>query len=379
MTTRILKRAPAILFRYRPPGEVANGYFDDLLRADKFFATPPRKFKDDFDCRASIDSRGTKSEWLRYWNHNGQVLGLTGKAKSRFASEAVKIGVWKDPAKHEEVKDAIQARLDNSGVVCLTETALSGRMWDEYTEGGKGICLCFESFGSPFDEMLEVQYLPAHPTVRFDATADELVEAFLFAKTTPYAWEREWRKVYFNQGGGPKPIPASSLRAVLLGPTISSSDRHSVLQSLAKWKPHVFVLEVQHIASELTLVPVVHHRGNGLMPPIKEWVEPEPEGQNDLARLLEHLAAIPASDRRTPIDARMQRALQGLEMVLSVKHPPRPSEAASVRLALREARKIYVELIDSTGGAPTGYGPIAILLYRMVRAIELTLPTGVSL
>jgi hypothetical protein len=379
MTTRILKRAPAMLFRYRPPGEVTNGYFDDLLRTNEFFTTPPRKFKDDFDCRASIDSRGTRSEWLRYWKHNGHVLGLTGKAKARLASEAVNTGAWKDPAKHEEVKNAIQACLDNSGVVCLTENPLSGRMWDEYAEGGKGICLCFESFGSPFDEMLDVQYLPAHPTVRFNATPDELVEAFLLVKTSPYVWEREWRKVYFNEGGGPKSIPASSLRAVLLGPAISSSDRHSVLQSLAKWKPHVFVLEAQSIASELTLVPVVHGRSNGLMPPIKEWVEPEPEGQTDLGRLREHLAAIPATDRRTPIDDRVQRVLQGLEIVLSLKRPPRPSEAADVRLALREARNVYVDLVDLTGGAPTGYGPIAILLYRMVRAIELTLPPGATL
>jgi hypothetical protein len=377
--TRILKRPPAILFRYRPPGEVANGYFDDLLRTDKFFATPPRKFKDDFDCRASIDSRGTRSEWRRYWNHNGHVLGLTGRAKARFASEAITAGTWKDPAKQEEVKDAIQALLDNSGIVCLTETPLNGRMWDEYTEGGKGICLCFESFGSPFDEMLDVQYLPSHPTVRFNATPDELVEAFLLAKTVPYTWEREWRKIYFNQGGGLKAIPESSLRAVLLGPAISSSDRHSVLQSLAKWKPHVFVLEVQNIASELTLTPVVHGHSNGLMPPIKEWVEPEPEGQTDLARLREHLAAIPVTDRRTTIDARVQRVLQVLEIGQNMKRPPRPAEAAGVRLALREARKIYLDLVDSTGGAPTGYGPIAVLFYRMVRAIELTLPAGVDL
>jgi hypothetical protein len=304
---------------------------------------------------------------------------LTGKAKARFASEAMKTGTWKDPAKQEEVKDAIQALLDNSGVVCLTETPLSGRMWDEYAEGGKGICLCFESFGSPFDEMLDVQYLAAHPTVRFNATPDELIEAFLLVKTAPYAWEREWRKVYFNQGGGPKPIPASSLRAVLLGPAISSSDRTSVLQSLAKWKPHVFVLEVQNISSELTLAPVVHGRGNGLMPPIKEWVEPEPEGQTDLGRLREHFAAIPATDRRSLIDTRLQPVLQGLEIVLSLKRPPRPSEAAGVRLALREARNVYVDLVDSSGGAPTGYGSIAILLYRMVGAIERTLPPGVSL
>jgi len=252
-------------------------------------------------------------------------------------------------------------------------------MWDEYTEGGKGICLCFESFGSPFDEMLDVQYLPSHPTVRFNATPDELVEAFLLVKTVPYAWEREWRKVYFNEGGGPKPIPASSLRAVLLGPAISPSDRHSVLQSLAKWKPHVFILEVQSIASELTLVPVVHSHSNDLMPPIKEWVEPEPEGKTDLARLREHLAAIPATDHHISIDTRMQRVLQGLEIMLTAKRPPRLEEAASVRLALREARSIYVDLVDATGGAPTGYGPIAILLYRMVRAIELTLPPGVTL
>jgi hypothetical protein len=379
MNSRILKRTPAMLFRYRPPSEVINGYFDELLRTDKFFAAPPRSFKDNFDCRASIDSTGAKSEWRRYWNHNGDLLGLTGTDKARFVDEAMETGAWKESTKQSEVKDGIQACLDNSGVVCLTETPLNGRMWDEYAESGKGICLCFESFASPFREMLNVQYLPEHPTVRFDAPAGESVEAFLLAKTTPYTWEREWRKVYFNQGGGLKPIPASSLRAVLLGPAISSSDRHSVLQSLEKWKPHVFVLDVQDATSELTLALLVHGSGKGLMPPIKEWVTPEPEGQTDLDRLRKHLTAIPTADSHAPIDARMQQVLRDLEIGMNLKRPPRLADAASLRLALREARSIYVDLMDSTGGALVGYGPVAILLYRMVRAIELTLPPGVNL
>lgn len=379
MKPRILKRAPAMLFRYRPPSEVSKSYFDDLLRTDTFFAAPPRSFKDNFDCRASIDSRGTESEWRGHWNHSGDLLGLTGRDKARFVDEAMETGTWKDPIKQKGVSDGIQVCLNNTGVVCLTETPLNGRMWDEYAESGKGICLCFESFGSPFDEMLNVQYLPEHPTVRFDAPAKESVEAFLLAKTPPYAWEREWRKVYFNQGGGPKPIPASSLRAVLLGPAISSSDRHSVLQSLEKWNSHVFVLEVQNATSELTLAPFVHGNGKGLMPPIKEWVTPEPEGQTDLDRLRKHLTAIPTADRHTPIDARMQKVLRDLEVGMNLKRPPRPPEAARVHLALKEARRIYVDLIDSTGGALVGYGPVAILLYRIVRAIELTLPPGVNL
>ncbi|HEV8240794.1 MAG TPA: hypothetical protein VGS57_15625 [Thermoanaerobaculia bacterium] len=347
---------------------------------DELYASPPRQFNDWFDCRASIDSNGTKSEWLRYWNHVGSVLGLTGRAKARFASEAVKSEGWRDAAKHQAVKDGIQANLDNSGVICLTETPLNRRMWDEYAGAGKGICLCLETFGSPFEEMLDVQYLPTHPTVRFDATSDELVEAFLLAKTEPYRWEREWRKVYFKEGGGPKPIPASSLRAVLLGPAIATSDRQDILNCLAKWKPSVFVLEVQDTAAGFVLGPVVHGRiGHDLMPPIKEWVEPEPEGKTDLARLVEQLASIADGDRDLAIDVRLRWILENLDVHLAAQERRGATEAAGVRLALREARNLFVDLVDSSGSARTGYGPIAILLYRLVRNIEVALPPGVEL
>ena len=76
-------------------------------------------------------------------------------------------------------KDAIvqgtQALLDNSGVICLTDTPLDNRMWEEYAGMHKCICVCFETFASPFPtiESIEspfsavysVNYVPTHPTV----------------------------------------------------------------------------------------------------------------------------------------------------------------------------------------------------------------------
>src|ERR1700709_2110489 len=124
MAGRILKRPPPFLFRYRPPCEIANGYLEELLRENHIYASPPRGFRDEHDCRAQIDFRGTRTEWARYWKKQFKKLGLKGKALDRAAREAIETGAWKDSSKHTEVGQGIQSTLNKSGIICLTDTAL---------------------------------------------------------------------------------------------------------------------------------------------------------------------------------------------------------------------------------------------------------------
>src|SRR5436305_9006205 len=214
MSHRILNLPPPFLFRYRPAEEVTLGYFEGLLRNNHIWASPPRGFRDWHDCRAQIDFDLSKEEMHRYWVRNFKMLGLKGLAASKAAHNVMANGAWKDPGKHAEIVENLQGSLDNSGVICLTDTALDRRMWDEYATGHRGICLCFETSEPPFSSTHDVNYVTKLPTVKINAESGEQSEAFLRTKDSSYSWEREWRFVDYNKGGGYKPISPWALRAI---------------------------------------------------------------------------------------------------------------------------------------------------------------------
>lgn len=226
MARRIPKGSPPFLFRYRSPTEVTCGYLEGLLRENHIYASPPRGFSDWYDCRALIDFERPRKEWLRYWNQTFKTLGLRGKARPQAVREAMETGTWKNPSKHAEIGKSIQETLDNSGVICLTDTPLDQRMWDEYAGGHRGICLCFESSELPFLATRDVNYVPELSMVEFNADIEEQVEAFLLTKRSSYSWEREWRYVDYNNGGGYKPISPWALRAIVLGNQAEAKVRH---------------------------------------------------------------------------------------------------------------------------------------------------------
>jgi hypothetical protein len=362
---RILRRSPAFLFRYRPPTEVSAGYLEGLLRQDQIYASPPRGFSDCYDCRAQISFDGTRKEILRHWTYWFKRLGLKGRSLSRAVSEAAR--AWRRADKDTIVQD-IQASLDNSGVICLTDTPLDNRMWEEYAGNHQGICLCFESFEPPFSTTLNVNYVPVHPIVRFDADGGEQVEAFLLTKLLPYSWEREWREVYYDKGGGLKPIAPSSLRAVILGARAEAVTRERVAALLALWKPKVALFEVDTVDTSLRLIPVVGHPAPRIIPPIQERSPDEPEGVSDAARLRDALASVSSLHRRSDIDDRLQQLVATLT---GIEVGRRPSNDLTGLSTMREACDLLRAIIDRSGSASVGYGYVAVLLYRIVRAVEL--------
>jgi hypothetical protein len=366
--TRILRRPPAFLFRYRPPTEVSAGYLEGLLSRDQIYASPPRGFSDWYDCRAQIAFDGTKKELLRHWTYWFKRFGLKGRSLSRAVSEAAH--AWKEADK-DTVVQGIQASLDNSGVICLTDTPLDNRMWEEYAGCHQGICLCFESFESPFSTAFSVNYMPLHPTVRFNAGGEEQVEAFLLTKLLPYSWEREWRQVYYNSSGGLKSIASSSLRAIILGARVEAITREKVATLLALWKPKVALLAVDITAAGLRLVPVSGHPTPHTIPPIQERSPDEPEGPSDAVRLRDALASVSSLHRLPDIDGRLEQLLATLDGIIETGGRATKETLAGLPARIREACDLLRTIVDRSGSASPGYGYVAVLLYRIVRAVEL--------
>jgi len=375
MARRILRGSPSFLFRYRPPDEVTRGYLEGLLRENHIYASPPRGFLDGYDCRAQIDFERPKREWLSYWNQLFKKLGLRGKARSRAVGEAMAAGTWKDPAKHAEIGNSIQKKLDNSGVICLTETALDKRMWDEYAGGQRGICLCFESSEPPFSTMFDVNYVADLPVVRFNADIEEQLEAFLLTKQSSYSWEREWRYVDFDQGGGYKSISPSALRGIVIGSQAETSVRQKVIDLVSRWRPDVVLWAVdttEEEGSDLRLQPLDGSQVSTtarIIPPIQERSKREPVRRSNAVRLLDYLGAVPPEHQQRELDSRIEYLAARLKSV-EYSQGIKSKENAEIALAaVQEATGLLREIVNQSGAAIPGYGDVAVLLYELVHAV----------
>jgi hypothetical protein len=375
MARRIPKDSPPFLFRYRPPAEVTCGYLEGLLRENHIYASPPRGFSDWYDCRALIDFERPRKEWLRYWNQIFKTLSLRGKARPQAVREAMETGTWKNPSKHAEISKGIQETLDNSGVICLTDTALDQRMWDEYAGGYRGICLCFETSEFPFLATRDVNYVPELSMVGFNAEIEEKVEAFLLTKRSSYSWEREWRYVDYRNGGGYKQISPWALRAIVLGSQAEEKVRQEVMHLVSRWKPDVvlWVLDATEGAGpglrlQLLEDPQVSTM-TPIIPPIQERSRSEVVRRSKASRLLDALGWVPTEHRKHDLDSQIERLATRLKAVES-SHGRRSEEAAAdAGAAAREATDLLRELVDRSGSAVPGYGEVTVLLYELVHAV----------
>jgi hypothetical protein len=378
MKHRILKPPPPFLFRYRPPEEVTLGYFEGLLRDNHIWASPPRGFIDQQDCRAQIDFELNREEMHRYWVRNFKMLGLKGLAASKAAHNIIANSAWKDPGKHAEIIQSIQGTLDNSGVICLTDTALDRRMWNEYTTNHGGICLCFETSDTPFSLTRGVNYATELPTVKINADSGEQIEAFLLTKGSSYSWEREWRSVDYNKGGGYKPISPWALRAIILGSQAEAPMRQEVIRLATLWKPDVMLLAVDATGTDLRLQPLDGHQVSTtarIIPPIQERVRSEPVPRPVPVRLLDYLGSVSPEHRRPDLDSRLEELAGRLKVLLS-RGRRSPDAAAGAAAVLQEATDLAREIVGQSGAAIPGYGEVAVLLYGLVH--ELVIKSGLS-
>jgi hypothetical protein len=374
MASRVIKRPPPFLFRYRPPTEVTLGHFEGLLRENHIWASPPRGFTDSNDCRAHINFDLTRKEALRYWITTFRKLGLQHKAASREANSLIAKGGWENPSNHAKVLEDIQQTLDNTGVICLTHTALDERMWNEYAANHRGICLCFETSETPFSSTLDVNYVAELPTVKINADSGEQIEAFLLTKTSSCSWEREWRFVDYNRGGGYKQISPWALQAIVLGSKVEAPVQEEVVRLVTRWKPHVKLFAVDASRREspnLRLQPLdgteISMKAH-IIPPIQEYPRNAPANRPKSAQLLECLRLVAPQQCRPSINGRIELLAARLRVVESSKGKRTKGVVADGMAAVQEATNLLREIVDGSGGAIPGYGDVAVHLYQLVHA-----------
>jgi hypothetical protein len=249
------KRFPEVLHRYRPPDDLSQGYLREVLLDNKVYATSPSRFNDLFDCRANLSFEGTKQQWRAFFTalFRKTLAHQSSTQRKAAVATAVERKAWKDPQVQQSYIRDLQTGIDQTGVICLCESATIPLMWSHYAKGHTGFCLRFRTAFWPFSECIPVHYKTDLPRPSALATAEEQVKAFFTTKALWWQYECEWRFVGYEQGPGHRSFAPQALEAVILGHRASDLLRSEILRLAAARSTPASVFQAQPSPTQFKL------------------------------------------------------------------------------------------------------------------------------
>lgn len=171
------KNIPKILYKYRPFNEFAKRM---LSKGEIYFAII-NQLKDQNERKF----RFTNGAWV---NLNNQPNCLNPEQYTQYILETIRAG-----------------ELEQHGIFSLCESKLEKRMYEEYADNFKGICIGFDwdAFGLFFDGSCppvrnfprKVIYQPLVEIQTLHPTPNQYIEIFT-SKLPQYSYEKEYRMFY---------------------------------------------------------------------------------------------------------------------------------------------------------------------------------------
>jgi len=145
----------------------------------------------------------------------------------------------------------LQAKVNKTGVLCLSATDSNILLWSHYAAGHKGLCLKFAATKyTPFFSLAQcVDYSQEYPQIDLLASPEEQVNAFLRTKAIDWKYEEEWRIIDHDKGPGNQVFPEEMLVGVIFGVLMKEEDKEAVNTWLQERK-HPVPLYQASVASD---------------------------------------------------------------------------------------------------------------------------------
>lgn len=189
-------------------------------------------------------------EAIRSWAHSklAQLAPQTSlEERTRQIEAFISRRGW------QALRSDLQKDINNSGVLCLSESWGNPQLWQIYGQEGAGVCVEFHASGTTFfgeTRAFKIRYADPASLGDFEVFTDdywEQIKRIVLTKGTRWSDEREWR--FLMPGNqrhrtvGLYVFPHDLLASVILGPKISHLDRRIVLQWLSGRNPRPTVYQ----------------------------------------------------------------------------------------------------------------------------------------
>lgn len=234
------------MYKYRPD----NTSTLRILKNQEMYLSFVSDFNDPFDCRITVNCKGTETDWIEYARH----LPIPANIKEQTLNYLRSIGFDPDAIMSVYRKQNFKTAV----VYCVSELCDNMLMWSHYSNCHKGVCIGFatevkghslgihmndpslrQSLGEDFDNFLslsKVNYQRELPPPYDIFTGDTAaLSAFLKTKGLDWVYEQE-RRILLPYRGLEKHLVTfakASLSKVILGCRISPDFRREVLNIIA--------------------------------------------------------------------------------------------------------------------------------------------------
>lgn len=282
-----------ILYRYRPNDDKTLKPF----QKGYIWCPKPISFNDPFDCKPALITtkdkdliKLRKKQIVLYTlmklqhsiDSNINIARFSKKEKERIISEIMQIRSWdkqysrmkkifgENPFKiqditERDIRDSIKKKLNEIGVVCLSEVSDNLLMWSHYTNNHKGFCLGFEFNKIPTQTstfiIQPVNYVKTYPyldiyrihnipefgltqastKIHFDFLNRNIVNV-IYTKSKSWKYEKEWRIVYPT--GGIEIDSPGQLSEIIIGLRCNEKDKKLITRAAQRINPSIKIKKI---------------------------------------------------------------------------------------------------------------------------------------
>lgn len=172
-----------LLYKYR---NADDEYTENIFTEKALWFAHPKDFNDPFDCWANIQALDKKS--------------LSNTLVQRNSFDATRAYLIKEGLKkftHYDLKQNVDAVLNQIGVCCMSMNCRNILMWSHYAHYHQGLCLEFDILQDPdfFCLTLPVKYVDSMPEYYYPVDNDYLVNKIIQPKSSDWEYEGEVRVV----------------------------------------------------------------------------------------------------------------------------------------------------------------------------------------
>jgi len=252
---------PAYLYRYRSVERAL-----DEIEKEYIFLSPISSFKDPFDTMFPLDQLFNYNNIAIEDNKKGDVVNFLNKlSKSLFTilDEDIDFVFDSDGSSSNGSSYCLITKMLRNlfRVCCFTERHDSFAMWDNYTNGHKGVCIQYDT------QKLKQKGIKCYKVRYSDKIYDEYykdsdeninmlqyIVNCVLTKYKDYSYENEWRVFTNSLTNDYTKSTKGSISKVYLGVNISDGEKNKILE-LCKTKN----IEVVQLSSSLNEYKLYEH------------------------------------------------------------------------------------------------------------------------
>lgn len=255
---------PGTLYKYRSLVPEQRSFTSGIILKRELWWSPASQLNDEWDCSpvpVLSGSRMAKELAMRRTLRNA-FPHLTKAEVKRLAS-------WRAGRPNEEFEASMAKMIAEGrstiGVCSLSSNPAVSKLWTDYADSHRGICLRFDDIG--FDKQCDLSAVPHFGLAMRVSYQDdrpliqvwgkdhgyEMLISYLLTKTRQWEYEQEWRLVESGFTGN-RPFPPAALSGVIFGAAISEADREEVVKWVGTSKLPVDLLQAQDDGNQIQIV-----------------------------------------------------------------------------------------------------------------------------